>query len=164
MVGETEVTTWPLCERDPKKGLSDRAVFDERTSNLQPDFNVRCCLHTENSIDSSKNQRPSSRGLKFGRDRRSFPAQVFDEWLAPLKDLEGYDDDEVPVLQIIADYIFDARDDDYKKHGSPVVKKKKAWRISDAPEDNPDQLHRTKLAERGGSRVAPPDERLTAEL
>ena len=98
------------------------------------------------------------------RDRRSFPAQVFDEWLAPLKDLEGYDDDEVPVLQIIADYIFDARDDDYKKHGSPVVKKKKAWRISDAPEDNPDQLHRTKLAERGGSRVAPPDERLTAEL
>ncbi|KAK7231764.1 hypothetical protein SO694_000890130 [Aureococcus anophagefferens] len=114
MVGETEVTTWPLCERDPKKGLSDRAVFDE--------------------------------------------------WLAPLKDLEGYDDDEVPVLQIIADYIFDARDDDYKKHGSPVVKKKKAWRISDAPGDNPDQLHRTKLAERGGSRVAPPDERLTAEL
>ena len=102
--------------------------------------------------------------MKFGRDRRSFPAQVFDEWLAPLKDLEGYDDDEVPVFQIIADYIFDARDDDYKKHGSPVVKKKKAWRISDAPEDNPDQLHRTKLAERGGSRVAPPDERLTAEL
>ena len=133
-------------------------------SQLQPDFNVRCCLRTENSIDSSKNQRPGSRGLKFGRDRRPFPAQVFDEWLAPLKDLEGYDDDEVPVLQIIADYIFDARDDDYKKHGSPVVKKKKAWRISDAPEDNPDQLHRTKLAERGGSRVAPPDERLTAEL
>ena len=95
--------------------------------------------------------------MKFGQ--RSFPAQVFDEWLAPLKDLEGYDDDEVPVLQIIADYIFDARDDDYKKHGSPVVKKKKAWRISDAPEDNPDQLKRTKLAE-SATKVRPPGDEL----
>ena len=109
MVGEDEVTTWPLCERDPKKGLDD--------------------------------------------------ATIFDEWLEPLKALEGYDEEEIPVLRIIADYIFDGRDDDFKKHGSPVVKQKKAWRISDAPEDNPDQLKRTKLAE-SGTKVRPPGDEL----
>ena len=106
MIGEEEATTWPLCERDPVEGVSDKTIFDE--------------------------------------------------WHEPLKALDGYDENEIPVFQIIADFIFDARDDDFKLHGPPVVKKKKQWRISDAAEDNPNQLHRTKLAEASAPKIRPP--------
>ena len=97
MMGDDEVSLWPLCGATPKKSVSDEAAFEA--------------------------------------------------WLEPLKALPGYSEDEVVPVRVLADAIFDARDDDHKKHGKPVVLEKKAWRISDAPEDNPDQITRTKRAE-----------------
>lgn len=67
---------------------------------------------------------------------------AYQAWLAPVKLLPEYDEDELVAVRVLADAIFDARDDDHKKHGKPVVAEKRKWRISDAPEDNPDQTER----------------------
>lgn len=67
-------------------------------------------------------------------------------WLETFRDRDDVDDQELPVVGVLATYVLEGRDADFKDYGAPAEPRQRSWKISDAPEDNPEDIQRTRRA------------------